>query len=128
MKDALKFHQILLAVIERADEQHREATGHALPLYIIARDVGLDISTLTLVLSGECMLDIHYLLPMLVYLGCNEKEQRFIFHLAEIAQQNDNLPLDLSHPHTGEYSMTLFQLPQDTEPEAERITEKRHLL
>jgi hypothetical protein len=126
MKNPLKFHHILLAVIERADERHRQATGQALPLYIIARDISLDIGTLTLVLSGERMLDTAYLLPLLVYLGCDENEQRFIFHLAEITQQNDGT-LDLFGPHTGEYSTTLFQLPQDTEPEAERITEKRPL-
>ncbi len=122
----VQFHQILLAVIERADERHRETTGQALPLYVIARDIGLDIGTLTLVLSGERMLDTAYLLPLLVYLGCDENEQRFIFHLAEVTQQN-NGALDLFAPHTGEYSSTLFQLPSDTEPEAERITEKRPL-
>jgi hypothetical protein len=88
MKQPPRFHQVLENVIKRATVQHWQATGQLLSLHVIARDVGLDDTTLPLILRGEALLERSYLLPLLVYLGCNESEQRFIFHLAEIAAEH----------------------------------------
>jgi hypothetical protein len=90
MQQPPSFHQILHNVIERATVRHLQATGHLLSLQIIAHDVGLDVTSLQLILRGKALLERSYLLPLLVYLGCDEPEQRFIFHLAEIAADEIN--------------------------------------
>jgi hypothetical protein len=68
-----------------------------LSLQTIAQAVGLDATGLQLVLSGKALLEPSYLLPLLVYLGCDESEQRLIFHLAEIAA-NELGPRNASEP------------------------------
>jgi len=87
MEQPTSFHQALQTVIKRATVKHLQATGRMLSLQIIAQEVGLDVTSLQLVLRGKALLESSYLLPLLVYLGCNEAEQRFIFHLAEIAAE-----------------------------------------
>jgi hypothetical protein len=85
MEQSTRFHQALRNVIERATMRHLQTTGHLLSLQTIASDIGLDVTGLQLILRGKALLEPSYLLPLLVYLGCDEPEQRFIFHLAEIA-------------------------------------------
>jgi len=68
------------------------------------------------------MLDFTDLLPLLVYLGCDEKEQRFIFHLAELAHDTDTTAfLD---PSTDEYALKLFMPSGDTDPALDPITDE----
>lgn len=87
MQQPTSFHQALQTAIKRATLRHLQATGRLLSLQIIAQDVGLDVTSLQRILRGKALLERSYLLPLLVYLGCNESEQRFIFHLAEIAAE-----------------------------------------
>lgn len=122
MKRSITFHQLLKAAIERAQSRHGQATGSVLSLHTIARDVGIDLNILTLVVHGDAILDLTDLLPLLVYLGCDEKEQRFIFHLAELAHDSDAIAfLD---PSTDEYALKLFMPPGDTDPGLDRITDE----
>jgi hypothetical protein len=92
MEQSPRFHQALRNIIERATIRHLQSTGYLLSLQTIARDVGLDAAGLQLILRGKALLEPSYLLPLLVYLGCDESEQRFIFHLAEIAANEINSP------------------------------------
>ena len=127
MKQPIQFHRVLRAVIDRADTRHRKATGKPLSLYVIAHGVGISLIVLTQVLDGDSTLDTSYLLPLLVYLGSDEEEQRFIFHLAEIAQREGAATNREKGPDTDRSSAALFRRRDDTEPTAERITEKRPL-
>jgi hypothetical protein len=123
----IRFHRALRAVIDRADTRHRKATGKALSLSMIARDVGISLILLTRVLDGEKVLDTSHLLPLLVYLGTDEEEQRFLFHLAEIAQRESAAPKQEKGLDTDRSSAALFRGRNDTDPATERITEKRPL-
>ena len=121
MKQPPKFHQVLRAVIKRANARHRQVTNTPLSLHTIAQDVGLDITTFILALRGEAILEHAYLFPLLIYLGCDEQEQRFIFHLAEIAARES---YTRTEPSTEGYALKLFQPRDDTDPEADRITDE----
>lgn len=122
MKQPLKFSRALKAAIDRATARYRRATGQPLTLRQIAQDVGIDDVTLAYALRGECPPDISHLLPLLVYLGCDEEEQRFLFHLAELMLP-DCIERD-AEPITDECAVTIFALPSDTDPNIESITEK----
>ena len=122
MKKALKFHQALKAVIDRAAARHRLATGQPLALPKIAQETGLELSALTRTLRGEMIPGIGQLLPLLIYLGCDEAEQRFLFHLSELS-----LPKNMQpgiEAGTDELAASAFSFPDDTEPGLERITEQ----
>ena len=121
MKHPLKFHQVLRAVIKRASARHRQATNTTLSLHTIAQDVGLDITTFILALRGEATLEHADLFPLLIYLGCDEHEQRFIFHLADLAAR-ESYPR--TEPQTEGYAFKLFPHRDDTDPEADRITDE----
>lgn len=127
MKQPIPFHRALRAVIDRADTRHRKATGNALSLSVIARDVGISLIVLMQVLDGERALDTSHLLPLLVYLGADEEEQRFLFHLAEIAQRESAALKQKQGLDTDRPPAALFRGRNDTDPATERITEKRPL-
>ncbi|GAC1359466.1 MAG: hypothetical protein NVS2B12_04220 [Ktedonobacteraceae bacterium] len=120
MKQTLKFSQALKAIINRASTRYQQRTSKVLPLNKIAHDVGIPLTILARALRGEHILDNSYLLPLFVYLGCNEVEQRFLYHLAELtlpdASEDESI--------TDEQAATLFALQYDTDPMLERITEK----
>lgn len=118
MRYPLKFSQALRAVIKRAMTRYHEATGRTLSYEEIAREVGMETSTLWAILRGDKVPTVSYLLPLLVYLGCDEEEQRIIFHLAEVAS-----PYDIEA--ANEMAAVVFALPSETDPVVERITEKR---
>jgi len=128
VKQPIQFRRALRAVIDRADTRHRKATGKPLSLSVIARDVGISLIVLTQVLDGEKILDTSHLLPLLVYLGADEGEQRFIFHLAEIAQREGAAAKLKKGLDTDRSSAALFRRSNDTDPTTERITEKGPLL
>jgi hypothetical protein len=122
MKGPLTFHQAIIAVVKRAQARHQQATGKFLSLQTIAHNVGINVTTLALVLSGEAMFTLTDLLPLLVYLGCDEQEQRFIFHLAELTL--NNMQGVFVDPNTEEHPLRLFSVRGDTDPSVERITEE----
>ena len=116
------FNQALQMVIARASARHLMATGKPLRLSIIAQDVGIDVFELEFALQGQSSLNLHVLLPLLVYLGCNEQEQRYLFHLAELALVCD---LPRAGDYTTEKSPATLIFYTDLDSDKERTTDKR---
>ena len=120
MKQSLKFSQALQAIINRSSIRHKQQTGQALSLRKIAQDVDIPLTILARALRGENILDSSSLLPLFVYLGCDEVEQRFLYHLAEFTLPDDK-ELDSI---TDEQAATLFAFQSNTDPALERITDE----
>lgn len=121
MKHTLKFSQALQAIIHRSSTHYKQQTGQELSLGRIAQDVDIPLPILARALRGENILDSSSLLPLFLYLGCNEVEQRFLYHLAEFTLP-DSKEIDSI---TDEQAATLFAFQFNTDPVLERITEKR---
>ncbi len=120
MKHALKFSQALQAIINRSSIRHKQQTGQVLSLSKIAQDVDIPLPILARALRGENILDSSSLLPLFLYLGCDEVEQRFLYHLAEFTLPDDKEIESI----TDEQAATLFALQSNTDPALERITDE----
>ena len=120
MKNTLKFSHALQAIIHRSSIRHKQQTGQTLSLGQIAQDVDIPLTILARALRGENILDSSSLLPLFIYLGCDEVEQRFLYHLAEFTLPDSKEVESI----TDEQAATLFALQSNTDPALERITEK----
>ena len=120
MKQRLKFSQALQAIINRFSTRYKQKTGQALSLSKIAQDVEIPPTILARALRGENILDSSSLLPLFIYLGCDEVEQRFLYHLAEFTLPDDKEVESI----TDEQAATLFAFQSHTDPALERITEQ----
>jgi transcriptional regulator with XRE-family HTH domain len=85
MKHAALFHQIMQDAFERAAAMRMQEGHKSLSLRKIAEETGIEVSVLSRLSRGISRPDGENLFQLLIYLGCNETERRWIFHLAELA-------------------------------------------
>ena len=89
MKHAEAFRQVMQAAFERAGTLRMQAGKKPLSLRKIAEETGIEVSVLSRLQRGISQPDNENLYRLLVYLGCDEIEQRWIFHLAELATPDE---------------------------------------
>ena len=85
MKYPATFQQLMQAAYERASIRRVQAGEGPLSLRRIALETGVKVSVLSRMSRGISQPERKKLHHLLMYLGCDEKERQYIFHLAEMA-------------------------------------------